>query len=92
MFNFKKFEEFARNLHESIPKIIQDLTYDLDNKIQKILQNQIHRMHLIEREEFNLQSQILLKTQEKLTQLETKLKILEEKYKHKFNKNTNINK
>lgn len=83
MFNFKKIEKFTRNLHESIPKIIQDLTYDLDNKIHKILHNQINRMNLINREEFNLQSKILLDTKNKLKQLEKKLEILE--------KNVNLN-
>lgn len=94
MLDFKKIEKFARNLHESVPKIIQDFTYDLDTKIHKILHNQINRMNFISREEFNLQSQILLKTQEQLKQLEIKLKILEKKYKNKFNnyKNENLKK
>lgn len=78
MLNFKKIEEFARSLHESTPKIIKDFTYNLDNKIHKILNNQIKRMHFVNREEFNLQSQILLKTQEKIEKLEKKIKILEE--------------
>lgn len=83
MLDFKKIEKFARNLHESIPKIIQDLTYNLDKKINKILHKKINHMNFVNREEFILQSKILLNTQEKIKKLEKKLELLE--------KNINLN-
>lgn len=88
MLNFKKIGKFAQNLHESIPKIIQDFTYDLDTKIHKILYKQINRMHFVNQEEFNLQSQILLNIQKTLKQLEKKLKQLEKKLEKLEEKNT----
>lgn len=92
MLNFKKIEKFAQDLHESIPKIIQDFTHDLDTKIYTILHNQINRMHFVNREEFNLQTKILLKTQEKLKQIEKKIETLETQYKHEIKKYNNNNK
>lgn len=77
MLDSKKIERFARYLHKSVPKFIHDFTYDLDIQIKKILKKQISCMNLINRDEFDIQTEILFKTQEKLTQLETRLKILE---------------
>lgn len=89
MLDFKKIEQFVKNLNESIPKMIQDFTYNLDTKINKILQNKINHMHLVNREEFILQSKILLKTQEKVQQLEKKIEILEKNIHLHFKKNNN---
>lgn len=89
MLNFKKIEKLAQGLHESVPKIVQNFTYDLDSKIHKILHNQINRMHFINRQEFDLQTKTLFQTQKKLEKLEKKLNILEAKYKNKCNKYKN---
>lgn len=77
MLDPKKIERFARYIHESIPKIIHDLKSDLDIKIRKILKKQINCMNLINRDEFDIQTQILCETQEQLKQLETRLELLE---------------
>lgn len=91
MIDTKKIEQFAKYLHESIPKIIYDFACNLDSKIYKILQNQINRMNFVNREEFDTHSQILFQTQEKIEKLEIKLKILESTmYKHQ-NSDKNLN-
>lgn len=90
MFSFKKIEEFAKNLNESIPKVIQDFTHNLDNKIHEILNNQINRMNFITRKEFTLQSQILVQIQEEIKKIKNRLEVLEKKYKiHKHQNNLN---
>lgn len=77
MFDSKKLEKFARYLHESIPKIIHDLTFNLDVKIKKILKKQISCMNFINKDEFDMQAHILFKTQEKIKKLEKRIEKLE---------------
>lgn len=89
MFNTQTIEKITQYIHEFIPQFIQDFTCNLDSKIRQILQNQLNRMNFINRDEFDIHSQILFETQEKLKKLETKIKILESIYQHKFNENKN---
>ncbi|HDL2957517.1 TPA: accessory factor UbiK family protein, partial [Mannheimia haemolytica] len=46
---------------------------DLDEKFKQILQAQLARLDVVTREEFDVQSQVLLRTREKLTELEKRL-------------------
>lgn len=77
MIDPKKLEQFARQVHESLPKGIRDLGDDVEKKIRQVLQNQLSRMDLISREEFDVQTQVLLRTREKLNQLELRLREVE---------------
>lgn len=77
MIDTKKIEQLARQIHESLPKGIRDLGDDVDKKIRQVLQSQFSRMDLITREEFDVQTQVLLRTREKLQQLELRINALE---------------
>ncbi|WP_413739055.1 ubiquinone biosynthesis accessory factor UbiK [Sodalis sp. RH21] len=77
MIDTKKIEQLARQIHESLPKGIRDLGDDMDKKIRQILQSQFSRMDLVSREEFDVQTQVLLRTREKLSQLELRINALE---------------
>ncbi|NDL63608.1 ubiquinone biosynthesis accessory factor UbiK [Acerihabitans arboris] len=77
MIDTKKIEQLARQIHESLPKGIRDLGDDVDKKIRQVLQSQFSRMDLISREEFDVQTQVLLRTREKLNQLELRINALE---------------
>ncbi|MGL9773713.1 MAG: ubiquinone biosynthesis accessory factor UbiK [Sodalis sp. (in: enterobacteria)] len=77
MIDPKKFEQLARQVQESLPKGIRDLGDDVEKKIRQVLQNQFSRMDLVSREEFDVQTQVLLRTREKLSQLELCLNALE---------------
>lgn len=50
---------------------------DLERNMKALLQTAFARLDLVTREEFDVQSQVLLRTREKLTQLETQLAALE---------------
>lgn len=91
MIDTKKIEQFAKYLHESVPKIIHDFACNLDSKIYKILQNQINRMNFVNRDEFDIHAQILFQTQEKIKKLEIKLKTLESTIYQNQNSNKNKN-
>ncbi|MDU2939163.1 MAG: accessory factor UbiK family protein [Enterobacteriaceae bacterium] len=77
MIDPKKIEQIARQVHESMPKGIRDFGDDVEKKIRQVLQSQLTRLDLISREEFDVQTQVLLRTREKLTLLEQRLSELE---------------
>ena len=73
----KKIEQIARQVHESMPKGLRDLGEDVEKKIRQVLQSQLTRLDLVSREEFDVQTQVLLRTREKLALLEQRLSELE---------------
>lgn len=79
MINPKKIEQIARQVHESMPKGIRDFGDDVEKKIRQALQSQLTRLDLVSREEFDVQTQVLLRTREKLALLEQRLSELEKR-------------
>lgn len=79
MIDPKKIEQIARQVHESMPKGIREFGEDAEKKIRQVLQAQFSRMDLVNREEFDVQTQVLLRTREKLAVLEQRLAALESK-------------
>ncbi|MGO0667539.1 ubiquinone biosynthesis accessory factor UbiK [Klebsiella michiganensis] len=77
MIDPKKIEQIARQVHESMPKGLRDLGEDVEKKIRQVLQSQLTRLDLVSREEFDVQTQVLLRTREKLALLEQRLNDLE---------------
>ena len=77
MIDPKKIEQIARQGHESMPKGLRDLGEDVEKKIRQVLQSQLTRLDLVSREEFDVQTQVLLRTREKLALLEQRLNDLE---------------
>ncbi len=79
MIDTKKIEQIARQVHEALPKGIREFGEDTEKKVRQVLQAQFSRMDLVNREEFDVQTQVLLRTREKLTLLEQRLAELEGK-------------
>lgn len=77
MIDTKKIEQLARQVHDAMPQGIRTLGDDVEKKIRQVLQAQLGRMDLVNREEFDIQTQVLLRTREKLTALEQRLAALE---------------
>ncbi|EOC1286202.1 accessory factor UbiK family protein [Cronobacter muytjensii] len=77
MIDPKKIEQIARQVHESMPKGIREIGEDVEKKIRQVLQAQLSRLDLVSREEFDVQTQVMLRTREKLTVLEQRLAALE---------------
>ncbi|ALE23880.1 ubiquinone biosynthesis accessory factor UbiK [Proteus mirabilis] len=73
----KKIEQVARQIQNVLPQGIKDLGDDIDKKIRAILQSQLNKLDLVNREEFDVQTQVLLRTREKLARLEQRLNELE---------------
>jgi BMFP domain-containing protein YqiC len=79
MFDPKKLEQIAKQIHESMPQPVRELGSDVEQKIRQVIQGQLNKLDVVSREEFDVQTQVLLRTREKLAQMEQKLSALEEK-------------
>lgn len=79
MIDAKKIEQLARQVHDSMPKGIRELADDMEKRIRQTLQAHLTRLDVVNREEFDVQTQVLLRTREKLTALEQLLAELEAK-------------
>lgn len=77
MLDPKKLEQVARQIQNVLPQGIKDFGDDIDKKIRTVLQSQLNKLDLVNREEFDVQTQVLLRTREKLTRLEQRLNELE---------------
>ena len=77
MIDPKKIEQLARQVHESMPKGVREFGDDVEKKIRQVLQSQLMRLDLVSREEFDVQTQVLLRTREKIALLEQRLTELE---------------
>jgi len=72
-------DELLQQIGKVIPKDLPNLHKDLENNLRVGLDGVFKRMDLVTREEFDLQTAVLMKTRSKLTALEKQVKDLEEK-------------
>ena len=79
MIDPKKIEQIAKQVHDSLPKSVKDFGEDLDKKIRLTLQNQLAKLDVVNQEDFDVQTQVLLRSREKLAQLEKRVAELEAK-------------
>ncbi|KLU17056.1 MULTISPECIES: ubiquinone biosynthesis accessory factor UbiK [Xenorhabdus] len=77
MLDPKKIEQIARQLHNAMPKGVKEFGDDVEKKLRAVLQSQLSKLDLVNREEFDVQTQVLLRTREKLTAMEQRLNELE---------------
>ncbi|MEK9497282.1 accessory factor UbiK family protein [Photorhabdus sp. P32] len=83
MLDPKKIEQIARQIQDSLPKGVKEFGGDVEKKLRMILQSQLGKLDLVNREEFDIQTQVLLRTREKLTAMEQRLNELEAKFENK---------
>jgi BMFP domain-containing protein YqiC len=75
LMNMPLLEEISSKVRELIAK---SPAGDLDKNIHALLQSAFTKLALVSREEFDIQSEVLRKTREKLESLEKKLAELEQ--------------
>ncbi len=79
MINAKKIEEIAKQVSESIPPGLKSMANEFEDKAKTVLQSKLSQLDVVTREEFDVQTQVLIKTRAKLTELEAKFAELEAK-------------
>ncbi|HHL3493829.1 TPA: accessory factor UbiK family protein [Legionella pneumophila] len=70
MFDPKQFDELANKLFATLPTSLQNFEKDIQQKFKEVLQSTFSRMDLVTREEFDVQCKVLVRTREKLEQLQ----------------------
>ncbi|MCC2617528.1 accessory factor UbiK family protein [Aestuariibacter halophilus] len=77
MLDPKKIEEIAKQISDAVPPGVKSMAENAENKVKQILQQQLSRLDFVSREEFDIQSQVLIRTREKLEALEARVAALE---------------
>lgn len=77
MLDPQKLEQFAKQITDAMPEGIKSMANETEAKVKQVIQAQLAKMDIVTREEFDVQSQVLLRTREKLKALETRLDALE---------------
>ncbi|ACA31779.1 protein of unknown function DUF526 [Histophilus somni 2336] len=79
MLNPKKIEQIMQQIQDSLPQGVKNLGQDAEMKLKQVLQSQLSKLDIVTREEFDVQTQVLIRTREKLIELEKRLEQLQEK-------------
>ena len=74
MFNPKSLDEIAAKLSETVAN---SPVKDFEKNARALLAQGFAKLDLVTREEFDIQSQLLIRAQEKLAELEAKISALE---------------
>ncbi|GGO66514.1 ubiquinone biosynthesis accessory factor UbiK [Bowmanella pacifica] len=77
MLDPKKIEEIAKQISDSIPPGVKSVAEGAEAKVKQVLQSQLSKLDFVSREEFDVQTQVLVRTREKLTAMEERLAELE---------------
>ena len=73
MFDPKQFETLAKSLYAALPDQLQQFEKEIQHQFKDILQAAFAHMHLVTREEFDVQTKVLARTREKVDALQAQL-------------------
>lgn len=79
MIDIQGINGLADKLASVIPDSVKTLKEDANNNIKAVLESALQQMNLVNREEFDVQTALLERTQLKLQQLEAQLAELEKR-------------
>ena len=74
-----KLDELAHKLKDALPQGYSDFKALSEEKVKMILTSTLQSMDLVSRDEYDVQTQVLQRTRERLEQLEQRLSLLEKK-------------
>lgn len=77
MLDPKKLEEIAKNISDAIPPGLKTMAGEAEGRVKQVLQAQLSKLDLVTREEFDIQSNVLIRTREKLEAMEERIAALE---------------
>ena len=79
MINPKLIDELTASLAGALPTGVGQLQADFERTLRAVLSSALARMNLVTREEFDVQSAVLVRTRTKVDELERKVASLEAK-------------
>ena len=77
MIDFEKLDELARRLSSLVPPSLRDGRDEMQENFKAVLQSGLAKLDLVTREEFEVQRAVLLRTREKLDELQRTVADLE---------------
>ena len=77
MIDFDKLDDLARRLSSLVPPSLRDGRDELQENFKAVLQSGLAKLDLVTREEFEVQRAVLLRTREKLDELQRTVADLE---------------
>jgi BMFP domain-containing protein YqiC len=77
VFDAKQLDELTDKVLNALPGGVREMQQDLEKNLHIALQSVLAKLDLVTREEFDVQSAVLLRTREKLTALEARVAELE---------------
>ena len=77
MIDFDKLDDLARRLSNLVPPSLRDSRDELTENFKSVLQSGLAKLDLVTREEFEVQRAVLLRTREKLDELQRTVADLE---------------
>ncbi|MEP7043730.1 MAG: accessory factor UbiK family protein [Dokdonella sp.] len=77
MINVQSIDELARRLAALVPPGLQQAREDLTSTFRGVLQSGLRELDLVSREEFDVQRCVLLRTREKIEELEQQILAIE---------------
>ena len=69
----QQINQLADKIESLLPPGIKQVKQDFDDKLKKLLQQQLSKMDFVTREEFDIQQKVLKRTRDKLDALEKQL-------------------
>lgn len=79
MMDARQLEELAAKLAAVIPPGLRGLRAELQDNFRAVLAANLERLDLVSRERFDVQAELLRRTQHKLTDIDTRLRALEQR-------------
>ena len=73
----KSLNEFVKQFSDSLPPALQDLKSEFEEQLRAGISRALQKMDLINRQEFDVQLQLLQKLETKVAELEQKVLLLE---------------
>ena len=77
MYPLDQLDTLAKRLSSLVPEPLQATQQELESNLRSGLESGLRKMNLVTREEFDVQTAVLLRTREKLEALEKRLAELE---------------
>ncbi len=79
MVDARQLEELATRLSKLLPPGLAGLRNELEDNFRAVLRANLEKWDLVSRERFDIQAELLARTQTRLAALEQRLKTLEQK-------------
>ncbi len=76
-FDDLRLDDLSKRLADSVPESVRALGREMEGNFKAVLQSQLSKLDLVNRQEFDVQAALLERTQSRLAALEARLKELE---------------